>query len=178
MTSALTLAQAVWLFPVWTAVHFLEEAPGFANWARRYISPRYSDAHWRKIHAAGIVFATASAAVVSLWPHPVAVFLFCALSLTPMLFNLLFHLAASVFSRSYSPGVVSALLLFPVLSWYLVSLFSDAGLLHTKAGMLAAVIGAATHAMDLALTTFFMGTRSTRGGTPIAEAMSPEQPCL
>ena len=154
--SALTVGQAVWLFPACTAVHFLEEAPNFAKWARRYISPRYSDAHWRKIHGIGIVAAIASAALVSLWPHPVSVFLFCALSLTPMVFNTLFHLTASVFYRSYSPGVVSALLLFPVLSWYLVSLFSDTGLLHTRAGMLAVIAGAATHAMDLASTTFFV----------------------
>ncbi len=153
---SLTVSQAVWLVPACTAVHFLEEAPNFAKWTRRHISPRYSDAHWRRIHGIGIVLAVASAALVSLWPHPVLVFLFSALCLTPMLFNMLFHVAASVYYRSYSPGVVSALLLFPFLSWYLASLFSDAGLLNTPAGVLAAVIGAATHALDLASTTFFV----------------------
>ncbi len=155
-TTALTVGQAVWLFPACPAVHSLEEAPSFAKWARRHISPRYSDAHWRRIHALGMVSAIASAALVSLWTRPAAVFLFCALWLTPMLCNLLFHLGASIFYRSYSPGVASAVLLFPVLSWYLVSLFSDAGLLHTRVGMLATVIGVATHAVDLASTTFFV----------------------
>jgi len=95
------------------AVHFLEEAPGFAQWARRNISPLYSDAHWRRIHALGFLCAVAAAAAVSLWTRPVSVFLFTALFLTPMVFNSLFHLGASLFYRSYSPGAFSALLLFP-----------------------------------------------------------------
>ena len=34
----LPLHHAVWLFPAATALHFLEEAPGFTKWARQFAS--------------------------------------------------------------------------------------------------------------------------------------------
>jgi uncharacterized protein with HXXEE motif len=151
-----TIRQAVWLFPACIAAHFLEEAFGFAKWARDHISPRYSDARWRRIHGMGFVSALAASALVSVWPRPVSVFLFTAIFLTPMVFNAMFHLATSVFFRSYSPGATSALLLFPALCWRLVSISSDAGLLSARSAMAATVVGAAFHTMDLASTTFFL----------------------
>jgi hypothetical protein len=108
-----TIQQAVCLFPACIAVHFLEEAFGFATWARSHISPRYTYAHWRKVHGLGLVSALAASAVVSLWTRPVPIFLFTALFLTPMVFNSLFHLGTSVFFRRYTPGTTSALVLFP-----------------------------------------------------------------
>ena len=122
-----TIHQALWLFPICIGLHFLEEAFGFAKWTRSHISPRYTDAHWRKVHGIGLVCGFAASAVVSLWTRPVPIFLFTALFLTPMVFNSLFHLGMSVFFRRYSPGTTSALVLFPALCWYLVSTSSDAG---------------------------------------------------
>jgi len=54
---------------------------------------------------------------------PSIVFLFAAFCVTPMLFNMAFHVLTSALYRSYSPGVVSALLFYPVVFWYLVALF-------------------------------------------------------
>ena len=147
--------HVLFLFPACTAVHFLEEAPGFAKWARSHISSRYSDAHWRRIHGTGIASALVATAFVSLWTRPVSIFLFTALFLTPMVFNALFHVATSVFFRSYSP-TTSAVLMFPVFCWYLVSLSSEGSLLDARSALAATVIGAAFHAMDLAATTFFL----------------------
>ncbi len=106
------------------------------------------------------------AALVSLWPGPVSVFLFLSLYLSPMVFNAVFHMTASVFYRSYSPGVISAALLFPALFWYLGSLSSQAGLLRTEVAMLATAIGAVVHIFDLASTTFFVGKHSPRKEMP------------
>jgi len=164
--SSLTAREAVWLFPVAIAIHFSEEAPRFARWARMHISPLYTDAHWRKIHGMGLLTAMMFAALVSLWPGPVSVFLFLALYLSPMVFNAVFHMTASVFYRSYSPGVISAALLFPALFWYLGSLSSQAGLLRTEVAMLATAIGAVVHMFDLASTTFFVGKHSPRKEMP------------
>jgi hypothetical protein len=138
------------------AGHFLEETIGFAGWARDNISPRYTDSHWRKIHGMGMLFAIAASAFVTGWTRPTTAFLFTALFLTPMVFNAFFHLVTSVYFRSYSPGTSSALALFPALCWYLVSRFSDAGLLDAQSAIAAAVIGAAFHSIDLASTTFFL----------------------
>ena len=163
MTSPLqswAAVEGVWLFPVAIAIHFAEEAPRFAQWARRNISALYTDAHWRKVHALGLVLAVAWCAFVSLWPHPISIFLFWALCLSPMLFNAVFHVAASVVYRSYSPGAVSAFVLFPALACRLASSLSNTGLLGTETAIVATVIGAIVHALDLASTTFFVQQRS------------------
>jgi len=159
-----TIHQVVWLFPACVAAHFLEEGTGFAAWARARISPRYTDSHWRRIHGMGMLFAIAAPALVTRWTHPAAAFLFTALFLTPMVFNALFHLAASIYFRSYSPGTSSAVALFPALCWYLVDRFSDAGLLNARSALAAAVLGAAFHGIDLASTTFFLRRQSARCG--------------
>ena len=110
----------------------------------------------------GMLFAIAAPALVTRWTHPAAAFLFTALFLTPMVFNALFHLAASIYFRSYSPGTSSAVALFPALCWYLVDRFSDAGLLNARSALAAAVLGAAFHGIDLASTTFFLRRQSAR----------------
>jgi len=104
----------------------------------------------------GLVSAFAASAVVSLWTRPVPIFLFTALFLTPMVFNSLFHLGASIFFRTYSPGTMSALALFPALCWYLVSISSDAGLLNARSALAATVVGASFHTIDLISITFFV----------------------
>jgi hypothetical protein len=102
------------------------------------------------------------AGAVSWAPGPLTVFLFTALYLTPMLFNMFFHAVTSYLYRSYSPGLISAVVLFPALAWYLTSAFGRAGLLPSQWGVTATVLGAAIHAMDLASTTFFLKRRSSR----------------
>jgi hypothetical protein len=79
-----------------------------------------------------------------------------------MVFNAVFHVTASVFYRSYSPGAVSAALLFPTLFLYLGGLFSHSGVLSTEVAMLATAIGAVVHMFDLASTTFFVRKRPFR----------------
>ena len=108
----------------------------------------------------GLVSALIFAALVSLWPRPVSVFLFLALYLSPLVFNAVFHITASFFYRSYSPGAITAALLFPALFWYLGWLFSQAGLLRTDVAMLATAFGAVVHMLDLASTTFFVQRRT------------------
>lgn len=158
--SSLPVREAVWLFPVAVAIHFSEEAQRFAKWAREHISPLYTDAHWRKIHGMGLALAIAWSLFLSLWPHPMAVFACWAFCFSPMLFNSVFHVASSVVYRSYSPGTLSALLQFPPLFWYLASVFGKAGLLSWEMAILATIIGAAVHALDLASLTYFVQPQS------------------
>jgi hypothetical protein len=41
LPQGLAFRQAVWLFPLAIALHFLEEAPHFADWAYKYAWPGY-----------------------------------------------------------------------------------------------------------------------------------------
>jgi hypothetical protein len=151
---SLPVEQVVWLAPIATACHFLEEWPHFAEWARDHISTRYTNEHGRQIHLLGIVSAIGFTGVVSWAPGPLPAFLFTALYLTPMLFNMIFRAATSNLYGSYSPGLLTAVVLFPALSWYLISAFAQAGLLRAEAAAAAAVIGVVVHGIDLASTTW------------------------
>ena len=107
----------------------------------------------------GLLSAVAASAVASWWPIPLTAFLFTACFVVPMIFNATFHAAASICFRSYSPGVVSAVCLFPVLGWNLVGRFQAEGLLDARLAVVATVAGALFHAADLASTTFFLDRR-------------------
>jgi hypothetical protein len=96
----LPFRQAVWLFPLATALHFLEEAPHFADWASKYALPSYTHQRWRRIHGLGMVFAIAFCAVASIIPNRDVVFLFFALCLSESVLNGLFHAGATAFSGS------------------------------------------------------------------------------
>jgi Protein of unknown function with HXXEE motif len=148
--------QAVWFFPACLTLHFLEEATGFAAWARQHLSPRYTESHWRRVHVTGAVAGVLAAGMVSRWPSALSAFLFAAFFVAPMVFNALFHLGGSLYFRSYSPGTASAALLFPALCWRLVALACDAQLLDAVSTMGAMLIGAIVHCIDLAATTFFV----------------------
>jgi hypothetical protein len=42
---SVSIGEMVWLAPIATACHFLEEWPRFAAWARAHISSRYTNEH-------------------------------------------------------------------------------------------------------------------------------------
>jgi len=138
------------------SLEYLRESPPFASWANRNISTRYTPSHWCRVHGIGMLLAIAASASADRLMHPLTIFLFTAVFLTPMIFNAFFHAAASVYFRSYSPGTASALSLFPVLCWNLVRRFSEAGLLDAPSALAATVVGATIHCIDLASTTFFL----------------------
>ena len=76
----LLFRQAVWLLPFATALHFLEEAPHFADWAGKYALPSYNRQRWRRVHGLGMVFAITFCGLASMFPNRAVVFLFfCAL---------------------------------------------------------------------------------------------------
>ena len=106
---SLPFRQAVWLFPLATALHFLEEAPQFANWASKYAFKSFTRKRWRRIHGVGLLFTIASCAVVSLFPNRLLVFLFFAFCLSESVLNAFFHVGATAFFGVYCPGLITAL---------------------------------------------------------------------
>ena len=154
--SGLSFREAVWLFPAATGLHFVEEAPNFAKWAQAHASPLYTASRWQKIHVIGMAYAIAFTSALVLITNPYATFLFFAFCFAPVFFNTLFHLGATLFFRSYCPGLVTALSLYPVLFWYLSSLAHREGLLSLGAGVVAFIIAAVIHACDVAASVFLV----------------------
>jgi hypothetical protein len=150
----LPFRQAVWLFPVATALHFLEEAPHFADWAGKYALPSYNRQRWGRIHGLGMAFAIAFCALASRFPNRAVVFLFFALCFSESVLNSLFHVGATAFSGVYCPGLITALVLYPPLFWYLSQIAYREGLLTNTLGVMAFLIAVVIHTVDVATSVF------------------------
>jgi Protein of unknown function with HXXEE motif len=139
--------RAVWVFPAVFAAHVLEEAPGFAAWARRHGSTRYTQADFVRNNALGVAMTVAGSYLASRTRRPSAVFAYFAIVLTQQaLFNTLFHAGATVAYREYSPGVVTAVGGFLPVWWHLTRIARREKLLTRQGALAAAGIGGAIHA--------------------------------
>jgi Protein of unknown function with HXXEE motif len=117
--SQTTFRVAVWLFPAAFVLHVAEEWPRFINWAQRHASSRYTQHDYIIIHLAGIASAIMMAAIVSRFPNRTLVFLFFAFAFAPgLLCNTFFHAGATLVTREYCPGVITAMTIYiPVFSF-------------------------------------------------------------
>ena len=94
-------------------LHVLEEWPRFTNWAQTHTSPHFTRRDYNHIHIAVVFASVLSAALVWRFPNPWTVFLFFTFLFAPsVFFNTLSHAVASLLTRTYCPGVVTAMLLY------------------------------------------------------------------
>jgi hypothetical protein len=100
LRGGLSFRQAVWLFPFATALHFLEEAPHFSDWASKYALPGYTRQRWRRIHGVGMVFAIPLCALASIFPNRHVVFFVFALCLSESVLKRLRNVPLSNGKRS------------------------------------------------------------------------------
>jgi hypothetical protein len=98
------------------ALHVAEEAPRFAAWARRNTWPGYRDRDFVAINAGGLAMTALAGAAVRREPRLFGLW-YAALVSQQMLWNPVFHVATTVAYREYSPGLITAVALFPALWW-------------------------------------------------------------
>ena len=116
--SAVTLQGAMWLFPVGFALHVREEWPRFPTWAQRYASAAFTRRQYVAIHLTGLLAAVLVPILWRLFPRPAVAFPLFAFVLIPSMgWNAVFNAGATVVSRTYCPGLITALALYlPLLS--------------------------------------------------------------
>jgi hypothetical protein len=88
------------------------------------------------------------------FPNRDIVFLFFALCLSESIFNSFFHSGATAIFSVYCPGLITAIVLYPPLFWYLSTLAHDEGPLRGIHGLLAFAIAGLVHAVDVAANVF------------------------
>jgi len=143
------------LYVAATVLHVVEEWPGFPRWARRFASPRYSDGEYVFTHVATIAIAVGTAALLTAFPLPWLVFLFLALVYGPgVLCNAFFHAGATIVSRTYCPGAVTAVLLYLPLSILLLARMLQDGLLGVPALSGALALAMAVHTLEVGHNVF------------------------
>lgn len=112
----LSFRTAVWLCPVAFSLHVVEESPRFTAWVQRHIDPRFTQDHYAAVHLGGIVLGILLAAVLSRWPLTHVVFPYLACSALPgFLWSIVFHLGGTLVYRDESPGLLTALTVYPLL---------------------------------------------------------------
>jgi hypothetical protein len=150
----LELRQLVWLCPLAFAAHVAEEAPRFTEWTRRHVNPDFTREHYLRVHAAGIFLNVGLAALLWAFAPPWLVLLCFTASITPgFCCNVFLHLGASVACRSYSPGLVTALVLYPPLYFLLLRAALREGLLTPDAAVVSFVLASILHTVEVARNT-------------------------
>ena len=96
------------------ALHVAEETPGFAAWARRNTWPGYRDRDFAVINVGGLAMTALSGVAVRRAPRLYGAW-YAGVVAQQFLWNPVFHLGTTIAYREYSPGLVTALTLFPPL---------------------------------------------------------------
>ena len=136
----MTFRKVVLLAPIAYVLHILEEAPSFVAWTRLYpgwFSPTLSQTAYVVVNA---VYMLLVVGAVLLCARRSAV----TLGLAAILFlfsNAVFHIAFTVLSGTYSPGTVTALLLYVPLTFATFYCAGREGLLSVRRVLGAAFLG-------------------------------------
>jgi len=146
-------------FVVAAVIHVLEEYAypgGFSDWMKR-LNPKF--APWITTRFAVIInglfllLCAIGAAVASRS-------LVFSLSIASLLFfNGLIHLAGTIRTKRYAPGVISGALLYVPLSLYAVYLFAGTGRLTLAGGVIAGLLGVLYQVIPIGYLGFSSMTR-------------------
>ncbi len=153
--SSMKFRQAVWLFPIAYTLHVFEELPQFTNWARHYANASFTMRDYLVIHVSGIVVAWLAPVVLQVIPNRIMIFIFFTFVFTPAVcFNILFHAGATAAFGVYSPGLLTALTLYPPLFYVVTRLAFREGLLTNRMAIISFVVAGAFHAADVSHNVF------------------------
>jgi hypothetical protein len=143
-------AAWVWLYPATYAIHILEElwgGEGFTAWLARIAGVELAAQQFLDWNALALLLMSAGVLLTLRWRHLRWLLLAYGVA---FLLNALSHLAASLYTVSYSPGLVSGLLLWlPLGAFTLIYFKPTLSRRGRRAGLL---VGLSMHCVVLALT--------------------------
>jgi len=152
---ALTFRQAVWLFCPAFMLHVIEEWPRLTGWAKRHASNQFTQRDYNSIHVAGIIGSILAALIVFWFPNRTVSFLFFAFVFTPsVFFNTLFHVGASILTRTYCPGVITAVTIYLPLFALVSELAYKEGLLSVGSVIATLLVGGVFHTWEVGHNVF------------------------
>jgi hypothetical protein len=153
--SSLSFGQAVWFFCPAFALHVLEEWPRFTGWAKRHASLQFTQRDYNVIHSAGLAASLLAALIVWHFPNRPVVFVFFAFVFAPtVFFNTVFHVGASVLTRSYCPGMITASVIYLPLFALITDLAHKEGLLSFGSLLVTLVIAGGLHTWEVGHNVF------------------------
>jgi hypothetical protein len=146
-----SFAGGAWVLPATLALHVAEEAPSFAAWARRNARSSYTQRDFVRINGAGLAMtAVGTWLVARTRRRPPFLAWHAAVLSQQTLWNPIFHAVTTIAYREYSPGLVTALTLFPATWVALTAAAIREGRISCRGAALSALAGAALHAAAVA----------------------------
>ena len=142
------------------ALHVAEEAPGFSSWARRNTWAGYRDRDFAVINASGLAMTALADIAVRRAPRLYGAW-YAGIVSQQLLWNPVFHLGTTIAYREYSPGLITALALFPPLWWRETRRALRSGRLSRRGVALAAVVGGAVHIAAVRKQVYGLSRAST-----------------
>lgn len=143
-------ARYYWLYPATYAVHILEElwgGEGFTAWLARVAAVELPTRQFLIWNALALLLLLAGVPLALRFRRLRWLLAACGVA---FLLNALSHLAAGLYTISYSPGLLSGLLLWlPLGAWTLLHFRKTLGRRAFRAGL---VVGLLMHSAVLALT--------------------------
>ena len=150
-----TFRRLVWLFPIAYVLHVLEELPHFTGWAREYANASFTMRDYLTVHITGGVVAIAAPLLIRYFPPRVVIFLFFTFVFTPaVFFNIIFHAGATVVFGTYSPGLLTALTIYPVTFFVVGRQALRENLMGSRAAMNSFLLAGLFHAADVSHNVF------------------------
>src|SRR5579872_1578270 len=114
------------LAPVLYLAHILEEAPGFIAWFNSIVKPPMRDGNLVAMNEPSVAITALLAIVAAVALRRGAILTLFAWLSYFFFANGIFHIVATIALRRYSPGVVTAALLYlPYFAWLVRSLRID-----------------------------------------------------
>lgn len=152
-SAAARFGRLIWLMPASFALHIVEEyAAGFPGWVGEVFGSSMTGPSFLENNALFMAILLS----LTLWtvrrPSPVAAFFLLSWASGNLFWNFIFHLATTVLYGRYSPGLVTAVLLYFPVS-YIVSRTA----LKERVLTLAAFIGAVSIGAALMLLVIAIG---------------------
>jgi predicted membrane protein len=143
---SLSYRQAIWLAPVAYAVHILEELHQFPAWVNTNFAQGFTTAQFAKNNLIVMSVLIALSLLVTFHPRRwTALLHFLPLS-AGTFHNALFHMATTAYLGIYSPGLLSAMLLYLPVFYYITKRGYREGLLPNGLAIVVFVLAGIAHA--------------------------------
>ena len=145
----------VWLFPIVYVLHVVEELPHFTDWARQYANASFTMREYLTVHVAGVAVAVAATLMIRYFPNRVVIFIFFTFVFTPaVFFNIIFHAGATAVFRAYSPGLLTAITIYPITFFLVGRQALQEKLISSRAALISFFVAGVFHAADVSHNVF------------------------
>ena len=142
----LSYRQAVWLAPLAYAVHILEESQQFAAWASTHFAAGFTTPQFVKNNLIVMSGLIALTLLVTLHPRRWTALLYFFQLSAGLFHNAMLHMGATAYLGVYSPGLLSAILLYLPVWYHITKLGQRQGLLPNIPALVVFVLAGLAHA--------------------------------